>query len=384
MSKITSYELYKVPPRWLFLKIKTDEGLIGWGEPILEGKAEVVEVAVKELMDNYVLGNDPADIEGLWQLMFRGGFYRGGPILMSALAGIDQALWDIKGKKIGKPVYELLGGKCRDKVKVYKWIGGDSPRVSEDEINEAMNRGFRAFKMNLSGKMEFIDNLSKVKEVVQRVSKLREVLGDEMDFALDFHGRVSAPMAVEIGRTIENLRPLFIEEPVFPEDIEGLKKLRKQVALPIALGERLYSRWDFKPFLEYGLVDIVQPDISHAGGITEVRKIASLAETYGAFMAIHCPLGPIAFAASLNVAFSTYNYLLQETSLGIHYNENIELINYVKNKDVFKIENGYIKAFETSGLGVDIDEEVVKEMAKKSVNWKNPVWKHEDGSLAGW
>jgi len=238
--------------------------------------------------------------------------------------------------------------------------------------------------MNLSGKLEFIDNLSKVKEIVQRVSKLRELLGDEIDFALDFHGRVSAPMAVEIARAIESFHPLFIEEPVFPEDIEGLKKLRKQTALPIALGERLYSRWDFKPFLEYGVVDIIQPDISHAGGITEVIKIAHLAETYGAFVAIHCPLGPIALAASLNVAFSTYNYLIQETSLGMHYNKNIELLDYIKNKEVFRIENGYIKAFETPGLGVDIDEGVVKEMTKIAVNWKNPVWRHDDGSLAEW
>lgn len=384
MSKITGYALYKVPPRWLFLKVETNDGLTGWGEPVVEGKAGVVEAAVKELMNNYILGQDPADIEGLWQLMYRGGFYRGGPILMSALAGIDQALWDIKGKRLGVPVYELLGGKCRDKVKVYRWIGGDSPQISENEIKEAINYGFRAFKMNLSGKLEFIDSLSKVKEIIQRVSKLRELLGDELDFALDFHGRISAPMAIEVAKAIEDLRPLFIEEPVFPEDIEGLKKLRKQVALPIALGERLYSRWDFKPFLEYGLVDIVQPDVSHAGGITEVKKIANLAETYGVFIAIHCPLGPIALAASLNVAFSTYNYLIQETSIGIHYNENIELIDYVKNNDIFKIENGYIKAFDTPGLGVDIDEEVLKEMAKVYADWKNPVWKHDDGSLAEW
>ncbi len=384
MSKIAGYKTYRVPPRWLFLKVETDDGLKGWGEPILEGRAKTVETAVAELMDKYVVGRDPMSIEDTWQLMYRGGFYRGGPILMSALSGIDQALWDLKGKMLNVPVYELLGGKCRNRVRVYRWIGGDSPQIVESEIERALNQGFRAFKMNLAGELEFVEDLRTLKEIVKRVGRIREILGDDKDFALDFHGRVSVPMSAEVAKALEDFHPLFLEEPVPPENTEGLKRLRNLVSIPIALGERLYSRWDFKIYLENELIDVIQPDVSHAGGITEVKKIASFAEIYGALVAIHCPLGPIALASSLHVAFSTYNYLIQETSLGIHYNVGVELTDYLKNKEIFEIKDGYIEIFDNPGLGVEIDEDLVEEFSRKEVDWMNPVWRHSDGSMAEW
>lgn len=386
MPKVINYKLYPVPPRWMFLKLECDNGLKGWGEPVLEGRIPTLRAATSELIEKYLLGKEVAEINKLWQILNKGGFYRNGPVLMSALSGIDQALWDIKGKMLNAPVYELLGGKVRDKVKVYRWVGGDEPdpEIAIEEAKKGIEQGFRALKMNVAGKFEFIETSERLKKIVKKIEKVREAVGWDFHIAVDFHGRVSPVLAPKLAKMLEEVEPLFIEEPVPPGYIFEIRKIRKHTNIPIALGERLFNRWDFRPYLENGLVDVLQPDISHAGGITECMKISAYAETYGGLMAYHCPLGPIALATAINLATVNYNFLIQETSLGIHYNEGLELTTYLKDPKVFKVENGFVRPPEKPGLGIEIDEEVVKELSSRFVDWTNPVWEQEDGSFAEW
>ena len=381
--KITQIRLYSVAPRWLFLAIDTDEGITGWGEPVIEGRADSVEAAVKEL-SSYIIGRDPSRINDIWQTLYRGGFYRGGPILMSAIAGIDQALWDIKGKVMGQPVYELLGGLVRDKMKTYSWVGGDDPSEEVEQMQRLMESGWDTFKLNGCGRLKIVDGYKAVDQVVARIDRIRGELGDSVDFGLDFHGRVSVPMAKVLLRELEPYRPLFVEEPVLAEQAEQYATLSQSTSIVLAAGERMFSRFEFKRVFEAGGLGIVQPDLSHAGGITECLKIAGMAEAYDVALAPHCPLGPVALAACLAVDFVSHNAVLQEQSLGIHYNKGAELLDYVVNKDDFAIENGYIKPLPKPGLGVEIDEEYLTEMARKGSDWKNPLWRHEDGSIAEW
>ncbi|ESX11805.1 galactonate dehydratase [Mesorhizobium sp. LSJC265A00] len=381
--KIISLTTYIVPPRWLFLKIETDAGVTGWGEPVVEGRALTVEAAVKELGD-YLIGKDPRLIEDHWTVMHRGGFYRGGPILMSAIAGIDQALWDIKGKALGVPVHELLGGKLRDSIKVYSWIGGDRPAEVAAGAREVVARGFQALKMNGTEELQIVDSHDRIDAAVERVAMVREAVGSNIGIAVDFHGRVHRPMARMLVKELEPFRLMFIEEPVLSENREALKEIAALGSTPIALGERLYSRWDFKSVFEQGAVDIIQPDLSHAGGITECRKIAAMAEAYDIAVAPHCPLGPIALAACLQLDAVSYNCFIQEQSLGIHYNAANDLLDYAANKDVFRYEDGYVAIPDGPGLGVEIDEDYVKERAKEGHRWRNPIWRHKDGSFAEW
>ncbi|WP_027039822.1 galactonate dehydratase [Mesorhizobium ciceri] len=381
--KIISLTTYIVPPRWLFLKIETDAGVTGWGEPVVEGRALTVEAAVKELGD-YLIGKDPRLIEDHWTVMHRGGFYRGGPILMSAIAGIDQALWDIKGKALGVPVHELLGGKLRDTIKVYSWIGGDRPAEVAAGAKEMVARGFLALKMNGTEELQIVDSHDKIDAAVERVAVVREAVGPNIGIAVDFHGRVHRPMARALVKELEPYRLMFIEEPVLSENREALKEIAALGSTPIALGERLYSRWDFKSVFEEGVVDIIQPDLSHAGGITECRKIAAMAEAYDVAVAPHCPLGPIALAACLQLDAVSYNCFIQEQSLGIHYNAANDLLDYAANKDVFRYEDGYVAIPDGPGLGVEIDEEYVRERAREGHRWRNPIWRHKDGSFAEW
>lgn len=381
--KILNYKLYKVPPRWLFLKIETSNGLFGWGEPIIEGKADTVEACIHELMD-MLIGEDPLRIEDHWNMLYRGNFYRGGPILMSAISGIDQALWDIKGKYYETPVYQLLGGKCRDKIRAYSWVGGDRPDQLIEAVENVVNKGFSAIKMNATEELQIIDSYFKIEQVINRVATLREKFGFSIDIAIDFHGRVHKPMAKVLIKELEPFKPMFIEEPILPENNEALKELAQFTSTPIATGERMYSRWDFKHILSSGYVDIIQPDLSHAGGITECKKIASMAEAYDIALAPHCPLGPIALAACLQVDATSYNAFIQEQSLGIHYNKNNDLLDYLKDPSDFQYEEGYLNIPEKPGLGIEIDEEFVKKKTKEGHSWKNPVWRHEDGSIAEW
>jgi galactonate dehydratase len=381
--KITKFETFLVPPRWLFLKISTDEGIAGWGEPIVEGRANTVRAAVEELGD-YLIGKDPLAIEDHWTVLYRGGFYRGGPVLMSAISGIDQALWDIKGKYFNAPVHQLLGGPVRHSIRVYSWIGGDRPSDVAEAAKKAKEAGFTAVKMNATEELQYIDSYKKIDETVERVAAVRQVVGKEFGIGIDFHGRVHKPMAKILAKELEPYHPLFIEEPVLPEHNEALKEIAKHTTIPIATGERMFSRWDFKTILSEGYVDMIQPDLSHAGGITEVRKIAVMAEAYDVALAPHCPLGPIALAASLQVDAVSYNAFIQEQSLGIHYNQGNDLLDYLVDPSVFEYQNGYVKIPQGPGLGIEIHEEYVREMNEIGHTWKNPVWRHVDGSVAEW
>jgi galactonate dehydratase len=381
--KIINYTLYKVPPRWLFLKIETDEGICGWGEPVIEGRADTVEACVKELMD-YLIDKDPMRIEDHWNLMYRSGFYRGGPILMSAIAGIDQALWDIKGKYFNAPIYQLLGGACRDSIRVYSWIGGDRPSDVGKAAKDIVDAGFTAVKMNATEELQYIDSYEKIDQAVARIAAVREAVGGNVGIGIDFHGRVHKPMAKILAKELEPYRPMFIEEPVLSENNEALREIAKHTTIPIATGERMFSRWDFKSLLADGYVDIIQPDLSHAGGITECKKIASMAEAYDVALAPHCPLGPIALAACLQVDATAHNAFIQEQSLGIHYNEGSDLLDYIVDRSVFAYKDGHVAIPQGPGLGIEINEEHVKKLAAVGHNWKNPVWRHKDGSIAEW
>ncbi|WP_030220697.1 galactonate dehydratase [Streptomyces bikiniensis] len=380
--KITSLRTHLVAPRWCFLRIDTDEGITGWGEPVVEGRAHTVAAAVDELSD-YLIGRDPMRIEDHWQVLTKGGFYRGGPVLSSAVAGIDQALWDIKGKALGVPVWQLLGGNVRDRVRVYSWIGGDRP---EDVVEQALARrseGFTAVKMNASPQLEFIDTPAAVHGIVERVASIREAVGDSFDIAVDFHGRLTIPMARRVLPLLEPYLPFFVEEPLVPELSEHIGEIVRSTSIPIATGERLYSRWDFTSVLASGIA-VAQPDLSHAGGISETRRIAAMAEAYDVSLAPHCPLGPIALASCLQVGFATPNLLIQEQSLGIHYNTGSDLLDYLVDPSVFRYEDGHVALLSAPGLGIEVDEKAVERAAETGHRWRNPVWRHKDGSFAEW
>jgi len=381
--KITKMECFVVPPRWLFLKIETDEGITGWGEPIVEGKAHTVKAAVEEL-SGYLIGQDPMKIEDHWQTMYRAGFYRGGPVLMSAIAGIDQALWDIKGKYFNTSISNLIGGACRDSIRVYSWIGGDRPSDVGRDAQDKVERGFTAIKMNATEELQYIDSFKKIDEVLERVAAVREHVGDDIGIGIDFHGRVHKPMAKVLAKELEQFRPMFIEEPVLPENNEALREIARAANIPIATGERMFSRWDFKQLLSDGYVDIIQPDLSHAGGITECKKIAAMAEAYDVAVAFHCPLGPIALASCLQVDATAHNAFIQEQSLGIHYNKGNDLLDYIVDPSVFEYKDGYVENLKGPGLGIEVNEEYVRKQAEVGHNWKNPVWRHKDGTIAEW
>jgi galactonate dehydratase len=380
--KITALETFMVEPRWLFLAIRTDEGITGWGEPIVEGRAATVATAVAEMSD-YLVGKDPFPIEDHWQSLTKGGFYRGGPVLSSAVAGIDQALWDIKGKALGLPVHELLGGPVRDRVRVYSWIGGDDPQDLAEHALQRVEQGFNAVKMNGGGRMRSLESRAELADLVARVEAVRAAVGDHVDIAIDFHGRFSPAGARQACRALEPVHPFFVEEPVVPELSVDLEHVTRGTSIPIATGERLYSRWDFREVLRTGIA-VAQPDLSHAGGISECRRIAAAAETYGVALAPHCPLGPIAFAACLQVDFASPNAIIQETSLGIHYNANSDLLDYLVDPSVFAFAESSVARLTAPGLGIEVDEAVVRKAAEKGHNWHNPIWRHADGSLAEW
>ncbi|MFE2676017.1 galactonate dehydratase [Streptomyces hygroscopicus] len=380
--KITRIETFLAPPRWMFVRVDTDEGVVGWGEPVVEGRAEPVRAAV-EVLAEYLIGQDPMRIEDHWQVMTKSGFYRGGPVLSSAVAGLDQALWDIKGKHYGVPVYQLLGGPVRERVRAYAWIGGDEPEEIRDVLTAQIEAGFTAVKMNGCGRMAPLATRAEIRAAVRRAETAREVLGDDRDFGLDFHGRVSPANARRLLPLLAEAAPMFVEEPVLSEHMDTVPDLVNASPIPLALGERLYSRREFIAPLRAG-VAILQPDISHAGGISELRRIAALAETHGAQLAPHCPLGPVALAASLQIAFTTPNFLIQEQSIGIHYNRGAELLDYVTDPEPFRFTAGQLSRTDRPGLGIEVDEAAVRAADRRGHAWRNPVWRHPDGSLAEW
>lgn len=381
--KITSVQAFLVRPRWCMVKIETDAGICGWGEAVLEGKAETVRACVGEMTD-YLIGRDPSQIEDIWNTLYRGAFYRGGGILMSAIAGIDQALWDIKGKRFGAPVYELMGGACREKVRVYSWIGGDRPSDVANAAKEKQAQGFTAIKMNATEELQYVDSYEKIDAVLERVDSIRRATGRGFGIAIDFHGRVHKPMAKVLAKKLEQFDPMFIEEPVLCDNLEAFPEIAAACNIPIATGERLFSRWDFKKLLSVGGVDIIQPDLSHAGGITEVKKIGSMAEAYDVALAPHCPLGPVALAACVQVDATCHNAFIQEQSMGIHYNQGKGVLDYVLNREDYAFHDGFMNLPGKPGLGVEVNEALVLEENQEPHRWRNPVWRHEDGSVAEW
>ncbi len=380
--KIVGYETFLVTPRWQFLRIDTDEGITGWGEPIVEGRAEAVQGALTALMEQ-LIGTDPLRIEDHWQTLAKGGFYRGGPVLSSALAGIDQALWDIKGRYHDTPVHELLGGPVRERVRIYTWVHGKDNAQLIDDAQAKVANGFSAIKLNLAEALPPIPSAGQINAMVSRVAALRAALGDEVDIALDFHGRFSTAATRQILPLLEPLLPMFVEEPVLPEFARDLRRVTDSTSIPIATGERLYSRWDFRDVLSTGIA-VAQPDISHAGGISEVRRIAAMAEAYDVVVAPHCPLGPITLAASLQLDLATPNFLIQEQSLGIEYGGGNALLDYLVDPSVFRFVDGHVEQLTGPGLGIEVDEDAVRAAAVDGHSWRSPVLRHSDGSFAEW
>ena len=379
--KIGRIETFLVPPRWLFVRVEADDGAFGWGEASLEGWAEAVEGVFEAFRDRFI-GSDPFAIEDIWQVGYRGGFYRGGAVLMSALSGLEQALWDLKGRALGLPAWEMLGGKVRNRVRAYAWIGGDRPSEIAEAAQVRKAQGFTAVKMNATAEVDWIGTPRAFDAVMERVVAAQ---AQGMDVGLDFHGRVHRPMAKQLAKVLEPLGLLFIEEPLLSENLEGLRDIAGLVSTPIALGERLYTRWEFKPVFEQGAVDIIQPDLSHAGGILEVRKIAAMAEAYDVAVAPHCPLGPLALGACLQIAACTPNHAIQEISLGIHYNTGgHDLLNFCINKEALTPVGGFLPVPEGPGLGVEIDEAAVREADKDRHRWRNPIFRTSDGGFAEW
>lgn len=379
--KITSVDTFLIPPQWLFVRVRTDEGVTGWGEAGIQARARSVEAAVGHLAE-YVVGEDPLRIEAHWQIMRKAGFYRDGCILSSALAAIDEALWDIAGKALGVPVHVLLGGPVRDRVRAYVWIAGDdmcefTPEEVAEETLGRVAEGFSAFKMT-PGKMFSVDTPAAGQEIVDIIAATREAVGSERDIALDVHGHWSKTMARRLLPMLEPYQLLFVEEPLLPEYLHVLAEIAHSTSLPIATGERLYNRWDFIDVLQSGIA-VVQPDVSQAGGISETRRIAALAEVYDVAVAPHCPLGPIALAASLQIDFATSNILIQEQSIS-HFGH--EFLDYVVDRSVFDLEDGWFKRPLGPGLGIEIDEKAVEQAARVGHRKQPPVWRHADGSHA--
>ncbi|CAK4020140.1 mandelate racemase muconate lactonizing enzyme family [Lecanosticta acicola] len=383
MARIKKVEHFRVKPRWLFVKVTDEDDRVGWGEGTLEGHTLAVEGALEEIIVR-VVGLEANNIEHIWQLIWRLGFYRGGPVFMSALSGIDIALWDLKARRLNVPLYELMGGLVRHKCQVYCWIGGDRPSDVKAAAETRKAQGLTCVKMNATEDVNWLDMPAVLDSTVERLKIVKD-LG--LNAGLDFHGRLHKPMAKQLAKALEAHRPLFIEEPILVEHPEALKQLAGMTSIPIALGERLYHRWDAKRFLEEGLIDILQPDIAHAGGISETRRLANMAEAYDVAIAPHCPLGPIAFAACLHVGLSTPNFVILEMSLGMHYNTEageIDLNTYLKDQSVFKIQEGYVHAPTGSGLGIEIDEDMVRKISKESEPWAPKEFFGPDGSIREW
>ncbi|MGE7366675.1 galactonate dehydratase [Desemzia incerta] len=380
--KITDIKVYKIKPRWIFIKISTDEGIDGWGEMISGTKTETVVAGAYE-MGKRIIGRNPFEIERIWQELHR-SFFRGGPINSTIVSGIEMALWDIKGKFFNTPVYELLGGAVRDNIKVYSWIGGDRPNEVVEQAMDRKNRGFNAIKMNGTEELHYIDSYKKIEAVIERVGSIRDKLGFDMEIAVDFHGRVHKPMAKVLAKELEQFKPMFLEEVVLPENEEAFAEVAQHIATPLATGERLNSRWQFKNIFKAGVIDIIQPDVALVGGILETRKIAAMAEAYDMAVAPHAPYGPIALAATLQVDACTPNVFIQEQSLGIHYNKGFDLLDFVHNKEVFQYKDGFVELPTKPGLGLELNEELIEEISQEGLIWTNPQWKNYDGTIAEW
>lgn len=367
--RITRLETFPVKPRWLFLKVHTDQGVVGWGEPIVEGRAETCAAAVAELA-KYLVGQDPRQVVHHWQAMYRHAFYRGGPVLTSAISGVDMALWDIKGKALGVPIYELLGGPTRSRVRVYAHI-----RNRPELLRQRRAEGFTAFKTGVRDLTQsgIVASPAFISRAADNFAALREAGGDEADIGIDFHGAISPQNAKLLIKALEPYQPMYIEEPIAAQNVDVLAEIARSTHLPIATGERIFTKWGFREILEKGAASILQPDMCHAGGITEVRLIAGMAEAYYAAIAPHNPLGPISLAAGLQLAGCIPNFLCQEqVSLGEGYL-----------RQPFQVKDGYVDLPTGPGLGIEVDEEQLPE--RIGHDWRNrESYDLQDGSVVDW
>jgi len=367
--KITRLETFLVKPRWIFLKIHTDAGVVGLGEPLLEGRALTIQTAIQEI-EPYLIGKDPRQVVHHWQAIYRHAFYRGGPILTSALSGIDQALWDIKGKLLGVPVYELFGGPTRDRVRVY------GRASNAEDMKKRKQEGYSVIKTGVAKKSPagIVENMAFIQYASDNFASLREAGGPEMDIGIDFHGAISPQTAKLLIKELEQYQPMFIEEPCQAQNVDVMVDIARGTHLPIATGERIFTKWGFREILEKGAASILQPDICHAGGLTECRLIAGMAEAYYAAIAPHNPMGPISLACGLHLAASIPNFLVQEqVSLGEGYLKN-----------PFKLQaDGSVLIPTGPGLGVELDEDALAD--KIGHDWKNPEsYDPFDGSVVDW
>jgi len=338
---------------WILVKVLTDEGVHGWGEATLEGKEHTVIAAVGELA-RYLVGRDPSRIEQHWHEMYRGAFWVGGPVLNSAISGVEHALWDIKGKVLGAPVYELLGGKCRDRIRAYAngWFRqGMSAEATAARALEVVAMGYTAIKWDPFAQAGLFIDTATADAAVANVRAVREAVGPNVDLCIEVHGRLSPANAIRIGKRLEEFNPFFYEEPIPPENIDALALVARAVNIPIATGERLFTKWGFKELFERQAAAVVQPDICHAGGILELKKIAAMAEVHYVGFAPHNPNGPICTAASIQVDACIPNFLIQEFVI------SDEPLRSQLQQEPIRIIDGYFEIPNRPGLGVEINEE---------------------------
>ena len=377
--KIIGMESFFVSPRWHFLKITTDEGITGWGEPVVESRAQTVATACRELF-RVLIGQDPMRIEYLYNLMYKNSFYRGGPVLSSAISGIEQALWDIKGKYYNMPVYEMLGGRVRDKIRMYAHAGGKTPEEFAASVKLRAEQGFTAVKSGFSepNMVSTMRNHTYYKRCAEFMAAAREVSG-EIDIAIDLHGQHNPYASIQVIEAIAPYHPMFVEEPATPENMAVIAEIARKTSVPIAAGERLFTRFGFREALELRALAIIQPDLCHCGGILEAKKIAAMAETYFVQVAPHNPLGPISLAACLQVDACTQNFLCQEHPT---HAEQWDLgKGYLKTP--FEIIDGYIAVPKGPGLGIEVDEDIIRER-QNAGDWDSPIWHLTDGTVAEW
>jgi len=342
---------------WVFVKVMTDEGVYGVGEATLEYREQTVATAIREL-DRNLRGCDPRNIEAIWHECYRSTYFRGGPVFMSALSGIEMALWDIKGKVLGVPVYQLIGGQVRDKVPCYAngWFSpAKTPSEFVEKAKEAAAQGFTGLKWDPFGSAYLNISKAEMRQSLQCVEAVVEAVGNDMEILIEGHGRFNVATAVRIGRALEDYDITWFEEPVPPENLDALAEVKSRVRVPIAAGERIYSRWDYQRFFKLGCADYVQPDLSHVGGIGEVKKIAAQAEANHIAICPHNPSGPVSNAATLQIAASTPNFHLLETmAVDVPWRKDIcsEHISFV---------DGQMTIPDLPGLGVDLNEDAIAE-----------------------
>ncbi len=383
--RITTVETFILDERQVLVRIGTDEGVVGWGDATLEHRPGGVTATIRELSGD-LIGADPLPVTSLWDRMSRGGFYRGGAVLSSAVAGLDQALWDLRGRWFGQPIHVLLGGPCRDRVRMYTHAWGDAGHTGGPERARALvhERGYTLVKASIGGPVAFLDRPAQVARFVADLEALRDAVGPEAGFGIDLHGRVSLPHARRLADAVAHTLPAFLEEPVRPEHQALLGSLVASTSIPIATGERLFSRSEFRPMFEAGIA-IAQPDPSHAGGITEVFRIATAAETYDVQVAPHCPLGPVALAACLQLDLAVPNFYAQEHVIDLTGRDSPDL-RILRDPGVLLPVDGHIPRLAGPGLGIDIDEETVRALDRRDIGIPvgNPQWTYADGSFAEW